>query len=308
MKLSAHIVIFKLTLFAFTIITLGMPNIFINYRKSDSESATGRLYDDLDERYGSDQVFRDLYDIKAGEHWKQRLREGIDQCKAFLVIIGPTWLTATNETSKPRLNEAHDWVKQEIVMALKRNVRIIPVLVEGASVPKRKELPEELKALLDYQAQELSDKHWGHDLGELIGILDKIIEPVKPGEDLLAYCPYFQGEKEIHERDIRAREKVMAGSVLAALLLPFGIAAALGDPTGLLKDASRIIMIIGPIMLILLAAGREGPEYFHRKALVRECIRIVSDVDCKNKLPKEESARIRANSRDSIKKRIDDYM
>ena len=297
----------------FIIITPGMSNIFINYRRDDSETATGRLYDGLCDLYGEEHVFMDL-NIEGGDDWEQKLGEKIGQCRVFLVVIGPTWATITNEeTGERRLDEDDDWVQREIATALKLRkmaktlgfkMRIIPVRVEGAPLPKPEELPIEIKGLLKSQDHELSNKKWGYDRALLNNIIGRIIEPVEPGEDLLTYCPYFEGEQEIHQRDIHTREKVVAGIVLAALVFPFGIAATLGDSTGLMENAGLIVMILGPVVFIVLAIGREYSGYKHSKALVRECIEIMKNVDCEER----HLEQIRVDSRDSIKKRIDRYM
>ena len=45
-----------------------------------------------------------------------------------------------------------DWVRLEIARALARNVRVVPVLVDGATLPKKNSLPEDIRSLVDRQS------------------------------------------------------------------------------------------------------------------------------------------------------------
>jgi hypothetical protein len=45
------------------------------------------------------------------------------------------------------LDDPNDFVRIEIAAALQRNIPVIPILLEGATIPKAAELPEDLKEL-----------------------------------------------------------------------------------------------------------------------------------------------------------------
>jgi hypothetical protein len=81
----------------------------------------------------------------------------------FLVIIGPKWL------KDKRLHQPDDFVAIEIAAALFQDIRVIPVLVNGARMPKESELPFVLKALARIQAVEVRDTHFNPDACALIG-------------------------------------------------------------------------------------------------------------------------------------------
>ena len=108
--------------------------IFISYRRSDTGAFTGRLDDHLRARFGNDQIYRDIDSIPLGVDFVAHLSEEIQKCDVFLVVIG-------NEWDAQRLDDENDFVRTEIEAALQRDILIIPVLVDGAEMPQRAELP-----------------------------------------------------------------------------------------------------------------------------------------------------------------------
>lgn len=161
-----------------------MPaGIFISYRRDDSRHAAGRLADDLSQAFGAERIFRDIEGIDLGVDFAQSLEKALAACSVMLVLIGPQWLQVQdNKRGGRRLDQADDWIRQEIVTALKRDVRVVPVLLEGAHLPDAGELPAELQPLVRRQAMELSDVRWRGDLRRLIDALAKLpgFEPKKP--------------------------------------------------------------------------------------------------------------------------------
>src|SRR5262249_42420918 len=62
-------------------------------------------------------------------------------CDVFLAVIGPNWLDAKDDSGRRRFDNPDDFVTIEIAAALARNIRVIPVLVDGARTPKADRLP-----------------------------------------------------------------------------------------------------------------------------------------------------------------------
>ena len=129
--------------------------IFINYRREDSINIAGRLHDRLSHTFGRKNIFMDVDHIPAGVDFEAHLNSQIAACEIALVIIGPHWLEAKDESGGRRLGNPDDFVTIEIATALARNIRVIPVLVDGARMPKTGELPDPLKALARRQAVEV---------------------------------------------------------------------------------------------------------------------------------------------------------
>src|SRR5215471_3829119 len=142
--------------------------IFINYRRDDSIGVAGRLYDRLAQSFGRDELFMDVDHIPAGVDFVAHLNSQVAACNIILVVIGPRWLEAKDENGGRRLDNQDDFVTIEIATALARNIRVIPVLVDGARMPKAGELPDPLKALARRQAVEVRQLHFGRDAEALV--------------------------------------------------------------------------------------------------------------------------------------------
>jgi TIR domain len=141
--------------------------IFINYRRDDSAGTAGRLRDRLADAFGPKNLFMDVDNIPAGIDFVTHLRTQLATCDAFLAVIGPNWLNARDESGDRRLDNPDDLVSVEIATALARNIRVIPVTVDGARLPKANELPDRLTPLVRH-AIELHNAHFRRDAETLI--------------------------------------------------------------------------------------------------------------------------------------------
>jgi Tol biopolymer transport system component len=148
-------------------------SVFISYRRGDSAGYAGRLYDRLSSRFGDEQIFMDIDTIEPGVDFVQRITQAMTSCRVVLVIIGPDWLTAADRDGNRRLDDPRDYLRMEITEALTRDVRVIPVLVHGASMPSSADLPDELRGLATRHAQELSDTRWGFDTEHLMEVIER---------------------------------------------------------------------------------------------------------------------------------------
>jgi TIR domain len=145
-----------------------MPTTFISYRRDDAAGYAGRLHETLENRLGRDQVFRDVDTLEPGQDFIDAIESRLAECRVFLAMIGREWLDARDSEGRRRLDQPHDYVRLEIVNALsRRDVRVIPVLIEGASMPPAESLPEEVRALTRKQAVHLRDDAWDHDVDRL---------------------------------------------------------------------------------------------------------------------------------------------
>jgi hypothetical protein len=151
-----------------------MSGIFINYRRSDSAGHTGRLVDDLSVQLDSQSLFRDIEAIEVGVDFVQALERAVSGCAVMLVVIGPSWATASTYDGQKRLFQTDDFVRMEIEAALQRDIRVIPVLVGDAQMPGPGDVPDSMSALLRRNAYAISDRRWKFDVAQLVDILLKI--------------------------------------------------------------------------------------------------------------------------------------
>ncbi len=145
-----------------------MSRIFINYRRQDSEGYVGRLFDHLIQHFDRNDVFMDVDNIKPGSDFVTQLEEAVALCDVFIAVIGPQWLTITDEQGQRRLDQWDDFVRLEVESALKQNKLVIPVLVGQARMPAPHQLPEELVLLARRNAVELSHQRFAYDVQKLV--------------------------------------------------------------------------------------------------------------------------------------------
>jgi hypothetical protein len=149
-----------------------MSLVFISYRREDSAGFAGRLHESLERRLGEGEVFRDVDALQPGQDFVDAINARLLNCKACLVLIGREWLEAKDDAGRRRLEQDDDYVRLEIAAALARpGVLVIPVLVEGVSMPTSLVLPESIRALSRRQAVSLRDETWDTDVDRLASAL-----------------------------------------------------------------------------------------------------------------------------------------
>jgi hypothetical protein len=142
--------------------------IFINYRREDSIGTAGRLHDRLAQAFGQQNLFMDVDSIPAGVDFVADLNSQVAACRVFLAVIGPNWLDAKDESGARRLDNPDDFVTIEIAAALARDIRVIPVLVDDARMPKADKLPDTIKPLVRRNAVEVRNAQFGRDAETLV--------------------------------------------------------------------------------------------------------------------------------------------
>ena len=148
--------------------------IFISYRRSDTEGYAGRIFDRLKSHFGRNKIFMDVDTIQPGENFIEAIEDAVSSCEVLIALIGDEWLKITDEYGNFRLNTPNDFVKVEITTALKRGIRVIPVLLAGVSMPKARELPNELVSLTERNALEIRHGSFDADVDKLLVAIEKV--------------------------------------------------------------------------------------------------------------------------------------
>lgn len=148
-------------------------HVFISYRRDDTAASAGRLSDNLKALLPKITVFMDIDGIEPGQDFADALTTNVERCDVLLAVIGKQWTSVTDAEGQRRLDNPNDYVRIEVSAALERNVRVIPVLVDGASMPNASQLPENLKPLARRHALSLSHTRFTKELGDLIAVLQK---------------------------------------------------------------------------------------------------------------------------------------
>ncbi len=157
-----------------------MRAIFISYRRDDTEGYAGRLFQDLSDRFGKDSVFMDVAGIEPGRDFRRVIEQQVASCGVLLAVIGKAWLTVADAQGKRRLEDPFDFVRLETASALKRDIPVIPVLVQQAEMPRAEQLPDDLKDLAFRNSVELTHARWESDVELLIAALRRYVDPSEP--------------------------------------------------------------------------------------------------------------------------------
>jgi hypothetical protein len=151
-----------------------MASVFLSYRREDARADAGRLHDRLSASFGADSVFMDIDDIAAGDNFVERLKQTLDQCDVLLLVIGPRWHSITDAEGRPRLASPSDFVRLEVQTALERDIPLIPVLVGGATMPTRAEVPSQLADVVLRQSIQISDERFHEDVDRLTEAIRRV--------------------------------------------------------------------------------------------------------------------------------------
>jgi ABC-type amino acid transport substrate-binding protein len=153
--------------------------IFISYRRDDTAYPAGWLFDRLAVHFRDGQVFKDVDSIELGDDFVEVITRAVGSCDVLLALIGNQWLTITDDDGRRRLDNPDDFVRLELEAALTRNVRVIPILIDEASMPRADELPPSLAGLVRRQALELSPNRFDFDTSRLLKVLDRTLAEVR---------------------------------------------------------------------------------------------------------------------------------
>jgi TIR domain len=154
--------------------TTDAPGVFISYRRKESSSFAGRLYDRLVQRLGEARVFMDVDSIKPGQDWTEAISHAVAQCGLMLVLIGHEWAQVRTGSSA-RISDTDDYVRLEIEAAFDQDIPIIPVLLEDATMPGQADLPETLVKLSHLQAMRVRHESFRSDSTTLFTVVQEVL-------------------------------------------------------------------------------------------------------------------------------------
>jgi serine/threonine protein kinase len=124
-------------------------DVFISYRRQSGSSEARLIRAVLREH--DIRVFLDVEDLGAG-HFDQALLNRITETPNFIVVLSPNCLE--------RCADERDWLRQEIVQAIKTNRKIIPIYLPGFEFPYPQDMPEPLRTLISHQGIRYSHEYF----------------------------------------------------------------------------------------------------------------------------------------------------
>ena len=169
--------------------------VFISYRRDDSAGYAGRLHDRLSAEFGRQQIVMDVDSFDLGVNFVTALREEVSKCDVLLAVIGPNWLNVRDEAGRRRLDNPNDFVRTEIATALQRNIRVIPILLDGTRPPQPDQLPQNLQELSLRNALDVRHTSFSSDVGKLVHALKTREEGLKREAEAEQQRPKLEQER-----------------------------------------------------------------------------------------------------------------
>lgn len=149
---------------------MAAGKVFVCYRREDSAGHAGRLYDRLNQRFPG-RVFMDVAGIGVGTRWAEVIEQTLGACEVAVILIGRRWLER-DPSGNRRIDDPEDSLRAELTTALRLRLKIVPLLVAGAAVPERHDLPPDVATIVDWQALRVDDDDFDHDSLRLIKALE----------------------------------------------------------------------------------------------------------------------------------------
>lgn len=233
-------------------------NVFLSYRRSDTQDFVGRLADQLRDAPGIGDLFLDVEEIDAGEDFQKRIEKGLEECGVALIVIGRDWRGETSSGGAARIFEDGDFVRMEVRQALKSEARVLPVLANGAFMPAPSALPADIQRITALNGVSVRHGDFERDVDHL---LDVIFARKKPGR-----AGAFFRRHPVLTRGMQSLGGAVAAFVALTLVLialnavtPFSLSELTGDNNG----AATLIVIL------VVLAGALTPWLIRRRRTQR---------------------------------------
>ena len=220
-------------------IPLTSGRIFVSYRREDTRHLVGRIGDRLMDHFGDERVFVDVDTIEPGLDFAEAIAAAVGSCQVLLALIGDRWLDSTDRKGRRKLDDSNDLVRLEIQAALERNIRVIPVLVDGVAMPTAEELPPSLAGLARRHAFELSYSRFRDDARRLVGLLDRLLAAPPPSPATVP--PQRQRLQAVEEQRRTTREKSTVLRLVSAGSIPDGTPLMLRPTTEVTPEVRAAI-------------------------------------------------------------------
>lgn len=171
-----------------------MTQVFLNYRTVDEPFGAALLDQALSDEFGSSAVFFASKSIPLGADWEKEMFEAVSRSAALLAVMGRNWLNAADEQGRRRIDDRNDFVRREILAALKLGIQIVPVRLELPRRIPKEELPAPLRPLAELQGIEIRFRSTGPDIATLARKLRQLVPALRAAApETLAPAAKFVG-------------------------------------------------------------------------------------------------------------------
>jgi formylglycine-generating enzyme required for sulfatase activity len=152
-----------------------MSKVFVSYRRDDSAGYAHAIYRELLQHFSKDRLFMDVDTVKPGADFVRVIEEAVGKCDVLVALIGKRWVVG-EPMGTSRLDNEKDYVRLEVSTALARGIHVVPVLVDGMTMPSEDILPAPLQSLTRRNAIEISNTRFNFDVERVITAVRKILD------------------------------------------------------------------------------------------------------------------------------------
>jgi hypothetical protein len=185
-----------------------MSKVFISYRRDDSSGYAHAIHARLVQKFPQNQVFMDVDTLEPGVDFVRAIEKAVGECDVLVALIGKRWLGEEAGVTS-RLDNTKDYVRLEVSSALARDICVIPVLVDGMTMPKEDSLPAPIQPLTRRNAIEISNTRFNYDVDQLVIAVGRILDAteVKQKADEEQERNRAQPEAEQHRLEMEAQHQ-----------------------------------------------------------------------------------------------------
>jgi hypothetical protein len=161
-----------------------MAGVFVSYRLVDQSLGAAGIHAAIVSRFGARNVFRDSVSLDAEPEYRAGVWEAFVEADVLVVVMGPRWLSLTDQDDTRLIDRPRDGVRREIAWALRHELDIVPVLLrdtpEHAVPPTPDRLPPDIRGLAAIQAFEFSQRRFPEDVERLVRLLVGVVPGLAP--------------------------------------------------------------------------------------------------------------------------------
>lgn len=233
-----------------------LAKIFISYRHDDAPTAVAWITHTLSDHYGADNVFEYKDHAQPSKDFRRVIGSAIRKCDVMLAVVGKRWKLGRDDAALG-IKGVDDWVRIEVETAIQLALPVVPVLVEGAGMPARGDVPESLSDFAFFTAVtvDTSNKNFHRDMQSLIAEINKLASEDQPAPPAakLPPPPPLPPQPQPHPQPLpfssTAYSGVTPGKSYQGMAIGSLVTAIVGVPLAFL-------MILGPIGIVLGGVAR----------------------------------------------------
>lgn len=169
--------------------------IYICHRRGDASRHVGKLREKLVRRFGEDAIYYGSHLTLDGDPFPADSIRALIEARVIIILIGPKWASLDN---LKLLHENHgeaDPVRRALALALTRHGAedddgidhakplLLPILLEGATMPDRASLPKPLRPLAHFTPINFTEQDWSTRSELLMRRIESAFEPVPTDDD-----------------------------------------------------------------------------------------------------------------------------